>query len=401
MIAVFGGFLIFFLLFALLFPATFHERFGSTSPFWLVTFFAVIVLSELAARTIIQGSIARGETVPPLIRYAIALVEISIPTITILLLAQSLDPFEALFGPSSYVYMLIIIIGILGLDFKLSVFTGLVAAVQYYTLGQFFIGQADSLALSAYEQISIIPKSLFYFLAGAITGVVALEIKRRIRHSFQTVQERNTIISLFGQHVSPAVVGRLLDEKQIFQSERQNVCVMFLDIRNFTPFSEQNAPEAVVDYLNTLLDYMIVIVDSHHGIINKFLGDGFMAVFGAPLANANPSLDAVQAALEIIATTEAHVTAGRIAPTRLGIGLHTGDAITGTIGSSLRKEYTIIGDTVNLAARVEQLNKQLNSQLLLTEETWDALANDQLPATSHGPLHVKGREQPVTIYQLA
>ena len=103
---------------------------------------------------------------------------------------------------------------------------------------------------------------------------------------------------------------------------------------------------------------MIRLVNANHGIINKFLGDGFMACFGAPLSDGRDTQNAVRAAVEIAQTVERLCSEGRIAPTRIGIGLHAGTAVTGSVGSDERREYTIIGDTVNLASRVEQLTER-------------------------------------------
>ena len=148
---------------------------------------------------------------------------------------------------------------------------------------------------------------------------------------------------------------------------------MFLDIRDFTRFAEKRTPEEVVGYLNTIFDVGVDAVVKHHGIVNKFLGDGFMAVFGAPIAERNPCASAIDAGREVLARIDALVAGGQIPPTRVGLGLHAGKAIVGNIGSSLRKEYTVIGDVVNVASRVESLERRASgSQMLVTEEVWTA-----------------------------
>jgi adenylate cyclase len=146
-----------------------------------------------------------------------------------------------------------------------------------------------------------------------------------------------------------------------------------LDIRDFTRFSEERRPEEVIDYLNVLYSRFIEIVGRHNGIINKFLGDGFMAVFGAPVSDGRDVSNAVHAALEILDCVEEMNRKGEIAPTRIGMGLHAGSAVTGNVGSDERKEYTIIGDTVNLASRIEQLNKEYGSSLLVTDAVYSVM----------------------------
>jgi len=215
------------------------------------------------------------------------------------------------------------------------------------------------------------------------------------------VEERNRISRTFGEYVSPEVMGKLMDLKPDLRSENKNVCVMFLDIRNFTGFAEKRSPEEVVEYLESLFEFMIEIVNRHHGIINKFLGDGFMAVFGAPLSDGKDCANALKAAQEILARVQQEVEAGTILPTTVGIGLHAGEAVTGSIGSALRREYTVIGDVVNLAARIEKLNKRFDSQLLISEIVWQAVSTDGGKAVPMGQVEVRGREQAIQIYQVA
>jgi adenylate cyclase len=184
---------------------------------------------------------------------------------------------------------------------------------------------------------------------------------------------------------------------------------MFLDIRGFSTYADQRPAAEVMDYLNTLFAPMIEAVNRHHGIVNKFLGDGFMAVFGAPLSGGEDSRNALAAAREILATVERLSAGGSIPPTRVGIGLHAGQVLTGNVGSARRKEYTVIGHVVNVAARVEQCNKQFDSQLLVSEDVYAEACRGPGAAelgcgpgaVDLGPVHVKGPEHPVRLYRLA
>jgi adenylate cyclase len=178
------------------------------------------------------------------------------------------------------------------------------------------------------------------------------------------------------------------------------VTIMFLDIRGFTAFAERRTPSEVVAYLNTLFATMIRLVNANNGIINKFLGDGFMACFGAPLSDGHDTQNAVRAALDIAQAVERMSADGTIAPTRIGIGLHAGTAVTGSVGSEERREYTIIGDTVNLASRVEQLTKQYGVPLLVTDAVWQVVKADY-EGRALDPVTVRGREEPVAIYAVS
>ncbi len=223
-----------------------------------------------------------------------------------------------------------------------------------------------------------------------------MQIKSGFLKSIETLEERKQLMNIFGQHVSPEVVDKLLNQNVDIESEIKHVCVMFLDIRNFTSFSENKSPVEVVNFLNTLFEFMIQIVNQNNGIINKFLGDGFMAVFGAPLSNGKDCVNAVQASIEILEKVKEYNETGKILPTKIGIGLHSGDAVTGNVGSDLRKEYTVIGDVVNLASRIEQLTKQYGEQILISEDVLQKA--NSFDYREIDTVRVKGRINPVKIY---
>jgi adenylate cyclase len=235
-----------------------------------------------------------------------------------------------------------------------------------------------------------------------LAGLVAARIRQQYANSLHMLEERNKILYMFGQQVSPAVAEKLLAQPDLeLEGEVRHVCVMFLDIRNFTAFAESKTPEEVVRYLNTLFAVMIDSVNNHNGIVSKFLGDGFMAVFGAPLSGGDDARNAVRAAREILAQVESLNTSQVIPPTRVGIGLHAGPVVTGNVGSTLRKEYTVIGDTVNLASRLEALNKQYHSQLLISESVWLLIQEDQPVADDLGLMDIRGHETQLKVYKLA
>jgi len=223
----------------------------------------------------------------------------------------------------------------------------------------------------------------------------------QVIESAHLLEERNRVVQVFGQHVSPAIVEALLKAGMEVTSRRQFACIMFVDIRGFTTFAEKRPPEDVVDYLNAVFGFMIDCVTQHHGIVHRMLGDGFVALFGAPLSRGNDCQHAVEAGWAILKQLEAEVAAGRIPPTRIGLGIHAGEVVAGTIGSSTRKEYQVNGDVVNLAARIEQMNKELSSQFLISETVWKALDPGRYEAQSLGSLEVRGRAGTVHVYRLA
>jgi adenylate cyclase len=340
-------------------------------------------------------------------RYAYAFVETSLPTLVIVYYATIVGPVQALLMPTAFVYFLFILLSTLRLDFALSAFTGLVAALEYAAVA--ILGAVDGREAEA--GIDPILTSLPHHLGKAcillVAGIAAGFVSRRLHKSFiralESMQERTRILGVFGQHVSPEVVEQLVQGDDEAVGEQREVCVMFLDIRDFTAFAEKRSAADVVAYLNTIFGEAVEAVVSHRGIVNKFLGDGFMAVFGAPVADANPCAAGIEAGLDLLARVDRLSREGRIPPTRVGLGLHAGPAVVGNIGSAHRKEYTVIGDVVNLASRLEALNKPLGSQMLVTEEVWRAagLASSSVTARPRDPIQVRGRETPVRIFELA
>jgi adenylate cyclase len=176
---------------------------------------------------------------------------------------------------------------------------------------------------------------------------------------------------------------------------------MFLDLRGFTNFSEGAEPEAVVDYLNTLFSFMIAAVAERGGIVHQLLGDGFMAVFGAPISHPDDCARAVAASMAIVERVAEESAAGRIPPTRVGIGLHAGEVVAGTVGSDHHREYKVTGDAVNVAARIEQMNKDHDSQLLVSEAVWRYVPAGAFAAEDLGPTPVRGRAQTLRLFRLA
>lgn len=224
---------------------------------------------------------------------------------------------------------------------------------------------------------------------------------RAYRSQRRANEERNRVLGVFGQHVSPEVVNKLLSQNVDQDGEMRKVCLMFLDIRNFTTTTEKSDPVEVVGYLNSLFEFMVDCVNRNQGIVNKFLGDGLMAVFGAPIPDQKNCYHALKASIEILNELGRFNAERGGTPTRIGIGLHAGSAVTGTIGSAQRKEYTIVGDTVNVAKRIEELNKSFGSRLLLSEQVWNELGTKPRSSKKVGRVRVKGREAPILVYQVA
>jgi class 3 adenylate cyclase len=213
--------------------------------------------------------------------------------------------------------------------------------------------------------------------------------------AWESFRERRRLSASFGAYVSPDVMQQIVDGtiNPEMTGSRQKVCVMFSDIRNFTSRSESQLPESIIELLNLYFEEMTDAVDAHGGTIDKFIGDGLMVFFGAPNTRINPSQDAFDTAKSMIHRLQdvnAELVKQHIEPIEIGIGMHTGEAIIGHVGSFRRHEYTAIGDTVNIAARLEGLTKALNCPIVCSHEVFSEL-KEQREFTALGDQAIKGR----------
>lgn len=219
-----------------------------------------------------------------------------------------------------------------------------------------------------------------------------------MQETMQSMIERDQIIGIFGRHVSPEVANRLLHAGG--DGEKRSVSILFLDIRGFTEFSEKRSPEEIFfEFLNRLFGFIIEIVHRNNGIINKFLGDGLMAVFGAPIDSEEHRRESVQAALDILGVVEGRMRSREIPAFKFGVGIHSGEAMTGNVGSETRMEYAIIGDVVNVASRLEKATKTVGARLLISGDVYAGVAEEARRNLVHkGRLKVRGRDQSLLVY---
>jgi adenylate cyclase len=363
--------------------------------------FSAFIVYELLACGAVTVFLRRGRNFPALGRYMNALVETSFPTVLLYLLAGYLSSPVLIFGAwPALLYFLFIILSTLRLDFALSAFTGAVAAVELFVLAFVILHlgwQTEDPNLSIGYHLT---RSVVLLAAGLLAGYAGATIKSHFRRALAAASARDDVTNLFGQHVSPRVVEQLLAIGAAELSEMRRVCVMFVDIRSFTTAARTRTPAEVVERLDDVFEILVEIVDRHNGIVNKFLGDGLLAIFGAPIDDPLEAANAVAAAREMLMSVEAS-NVGHSWPIRLGIGIHIGQAVAGTVGSQRRKEYTVIGDTVNLASRLESLNKEVGSQLIISDAVREAAREAVGEALPLGAVPVRGYAEPVTVWRLA
>ena len=330
--------------------------------------------------------------------YISAFIETLLPTV--LLASQTAVMPEAAFTAwTTKLYYLFIILSTLRLNFWLSLFTGAISSLQLLAVAAVVLPHA----LSPASPESSFQGQLFHaallLLAGTLAGAVGWRLRRQLINTLVAVSARDHVTELFGQHVSAPVAERLLESSAAAAAEVGEVCVLFLDIRDFTAWARERPPDEVMTWLDQTFTVLVEIVDAHHGFVSKFLGDGFMALFGGPVADPEAVPHAVAAAKAMLAALERGNQPGR-GPARVGIGIHVGPAVAGTVGSPRRKEYTVIGDTVNQASRIEALNKEFGSQLLISQQVRDAAGDAAQGAVPLGPVTLRGYAEPVPIWRL-
>jgi len=378
-----------------------NRIFRTAAAGWLpVAGIGPFLLYEIVVVFALRRRAAMDKDFPKPARYANALIETSLPSVAIFVLSQHMDPVLVFGYWPPMLYFLFILLSTLRLDFWLSLWTGVVAAVQQGGLVLWLLPidlQGTGPETSLVYHFS---RSCLLLVAGVVAGIVAGSIRRQFEKAVAAAAARDRVTNLFGQHVSPAVVDRLLATQTDPPSEMREVCVLFLDIRGFTAMSRKRPADQTVALLNDFFAEMVEIVDRHHGIVNKFLGDGFLALFGAPLEDPKAVDNALASARAMLTAVDDWNRRRPDRTLRVGIGIHTGQAVTGTVGSPQRKEYTVIGDTVNLAARLEQLTKETGARLLVSSSVHDA-ASGADGAADLGPLEVRGYDEAVRVWRVA
>lgn len=261
--------------------------------------------------------------------------------------------------------------------------------------------------LSSLVLVLVYSGSVFYAFAGhdlwfplipPLAGIGLAFASMTIARYVEEEREKRKLSRYF----SPQVVEAILKggEGEALASRRRQVTVLFSDIRNFTTISEGLTPEEVVTLLREYLNTMTEIVFTYGGTVDKYVGDAIMALFGAPLSYGDDAARAVRAALEmqeraLVLSPSWEARCGR--PLRIGVGINTGEAVVGSIGAERRLEYTAIGDTVNLASRLEGVTKDFKVSIVISQTTYKEVQG-LFSTRLLGEIQVKGREAPVKVY---
>lgn len=277
----------------------------------------------------------------------------------------------------------------------LAIFTGLAIAIT------FGLSLTFALSVSIFGPLRELVDATRRVKRGDLTTRISIqtndeisEVARSFNEMVSGLAEREALRSALGTYVEPSVADRLVAEGQILEGEAVDVTIMFVDIVAFSARAELMPPDDVCAMLNEFFGLVIPAVADHDGHTNKLIGDGLMAVFGAPIKlddHADHALNAAFAIQELLCDRYR----GSL---RAGIGLNSGSVVVGTMGGGTKLDFTVIGDVVNVAARIEALTRQTQDAILLTEPVRERLSLPSPALSSRGPFDIRGRAEPVSVF---
>lgn len=254
------------------------------------------------------------------------------------------------------------------------------------------------------QRMKDVAKGDFSSRSSVLTADEIGQMKGHFNNMVEGLEEREKLRDTFGKFVSMEIAEKIMDSGNVqLTGEEIETTVMFTDIRDFTPLSEKLSPHELIKFLNTYFSYMVKPIQEEKGVINKFLGDSIMAVFSPVFGVENHAEAALKAALKLRGALKEFNEIEEFPPIEHGVGIHTGNLIAGNIGAEERKEYTVIGDTVNIASRIESQTKVFNTDILLSDNLLKKLDKVDFPEykfVPFDPVQMKGKSYSIVLYQI-
>jgi class 3 adenylate cyclase len=375
-------------IFAIVFLGNVATHFSSAAPYRasarLLAFMAAALLSRLAIFFYLRSN-------PPYKRarkYVMATLDLAVYTmVPIMLGAQGAYPWLFLSVRVICTYAMLVALSGLRYSTRVVIYTGLMTLLLNTAI----------FALLAPVGFRW-PTALLGFLTiGCVTVCTAYNVASLIRiHRDAAAKES------LARFLPPELVEQVMNEPELLQrkTERRTATVIFTDIRGFTRFSEKLSPEQVVEFLNEFLEEMTGAIMDHNGMLDKYIGDAVMGVFGVPFHADDHALRALRSAMDMrtrLDRLNVDLKAKGLPELSIGIGLHTGELLIGSIGSTRRLDYTVIGDTVNVASRIEGMTRSYPVEILVSEATREAI-NSQVALYRIATVQVKNRVEPLTLW---
>ncbi len=320
---------------------------------------------------------------------------------------------SSLKSPTFVNFYLILALAALRFDGALPVYGGILTAGLYLFLLS-FLGAKGRIAFGTRVEMYTTPKVNLVFLLynivylGLFTTVLSVFVRNvrrlvnlRAVEARRALMERNKsrrTLTTLERYFTPQVARHLLLNPQELGGRVQEATILVGDVRDFTRLSETLGPARTMEVLNGFFERMVEIVFRHGGTLDKFMGDGMLVAFGVPRARPDDALRAVRAADEMSRAAFSVGEGALAGPLRMGLAVHSGEVLMGNVGSRSRMEFTVIGDTVNMACRMEQLNKQFKTDIILSHATHE-LVKGLVDAKALPPTEIRGKDGLVTLYQ--
>jgi class 3 adenylate cyclase len=287
-----------------------------------------------------------------------------------------------------------------------------IAVLGIITNGLFLFGMVayENIYLAErlnYDFTQLILVTILFIISALLAVFISRRTIRLVHEGGQATLQAEKARQRLGVYVSKEIADQALAEDSLsLGGTRQPMAVLFSDLRGFTRYAEDLAPESLVDELNAYLDAMVGAIEPYGGLVDKFIGDAIMVVFGIPQAKGDEAVRAIRAASAMRDALTAHNQKRKergLPPLKQGIGVHFGDAVAGNIGTADRMQFTVVGDVVNLASRLETATKELSVDVVISEDAVKSAQNQggQIPALrSCGTVSVKGRTEAVAVFTL-
>lgn len=363
--------------------------------------FLSLAISLLAKREMMKGWLM----------YLVFLVYVNMPTFFFLTSHFILPSGAATYipGPMTYLYSILIIISGFTFHVRLPIIAGVIASIAYYSI--FILSKPFLLQIAVSDPILFqeltdnniyMLKSAMFLTTGLLVSSFTLIAKKLVIKARLEEREKAMVNKLFGQYVSDEVKEKIIESQASTNGEQKDVAILFSDIRGFTSFSEFLSPQEVVQHLNEYFDKMVDSISASHGVVDKFIGDAIMGVFGGVLKLEKPCDAALEAAMGMqrgLEELNIEWEQKGLSVFQIGIGLHFGSVLQGPIGSQNRKDFTIIGDSVNTTARIESLTKDYQTFLLISESFYHRLSKPYQAKLKYiDQVQIRGKEQEVKLY---
>lgn len=378
---------------------------GTIDPAYFALFTYLIVV--IVYYKIAYEKLKKGKR-PPLIRFINVAIEVSSVSVVMIVFIKTFDADTIMSGPLVMVYLLMIIMTGFRCSLSLSLYAGIMSALQHLIIYMYYYKDLSPELITRLIDLGypgVLQKSLYLVIGGAVAGLVATNTKKLIIKIAKKSQEAQQVKVTFGQYVSREISDSILDGKIDINGTEQDGVILFSDLRNFTTLLEEYPPKTVINQLNEYFSAMVEVISRRRGIVNKFIGDAIMSVFGLFDKSGPVECQAVECALEMHKKLEKLNRDWQkrgMHTLNMGIGISCGSFLTGNIGSLDRKEFTCIGDVVNTASRLESLTKKYKKDIIIEENLKKRLPpelQEQLEFLGNTPL--KGKAKELNIYAIS